>query len=297
MVAIPNDRPIIVKSKRLFLLAFILFSVWYAVGFIGALIATQANAIYFEDIKTISEQTVESVSFQSTNDVTISAWFVPSSTGNDTVVVVLSGIRGNRLNCMRHAEFYLKKGYGVLLPDLRATGKSDGRYVTLGWQERHDLLAACDFLKQKGVAYIGAHGMSLGAATIIYSFQEKIDYAFVVLESSYDNIYNAFYNRLPILGLDHFIFHPLRFWAEYLMEVETEQLCPEEFVHLYQGNILFIAGDSEHQVKVADTEYLYQKCTSSHKTLYWMKGRKHVNFLKHYSEEVVPVFEDFFEKN
>lgn len=270
---------------------------WYGVGFLGAVFATQGLAVEFDDVEKISNQSVQAVSFKSTDDVIISAWFVPSKISNDTAVIVLSGIRGNRLSAVYHAEFYLQKGYSVLLPDLRATGKSKGKYVTLGWQERHDLLAACDFLEQKKYQHIAAHGMSLGAATIIYSFQEKTDYAFVVLESSYDNIYNAFYNRLPVLSLKHFIFHPLRFWTEYLMEVETEELCPEQYVHLYHGKTLFIAGDSEHQVKVADTERLYQKCTSPYKTLHWMKGKKHVNFLRHYSEEVRGVFDAFLLSN
>ncbi len=64
------------------------------------------------------------------------------------------------------AERLAKKGYDVVLPDLRAHGRSGGAFVTYGAKEKHDLKAVLDAL----IVPNGVHpdvyvfGVNLGAA-------------------------------------------------------------------------------------------------------------------------------------
>jgi hypothetical protein len=53
-----------------------------------------------------------------------------------------------------------------------------------------------------------AHGHSLGAATIAYSFKDFKDYSFVVLESCYDNIDHAFEHRMQRIHLPLLLAYP-----------------------------------------------------------------------------------------
>jgi len=142
----------------------------------------------------------EDQSFKSFDRVDISSWFLRNDSSKKAIIL-LNGIGANRLSLVSRGKFYLENDFNVLMPDLRGTGASGGDMITFGWQERFDLLACVDFLKEKGMEKIAVHGLSLGAATIVYSFQENPNYDFVVLESCYDNITNALKNRVDNLSL------------------------------------------------------------------------------------------------
>lgn len=62
-----------------------------------------------------------------------------------------------------------KMGYDVVLPDLRAHGRSGGRYVTFGAKEKYDVKAVIDALLGEGQIHepIYAFGATLGATIAI----------------------------------------------------------------------------------------------------------------------------------
>jgi dipeptidyl aminopeptidase/acylaminoacyl peptidase len=64
------------------------------------------------------------------------------------------------------AESFTEAGYAAVVPDLRAHGSSGGRYTSLGYHEKRDMVALLDHLQSKGydVSHVGVLGGSLGAA-------------------------------------------------------------------------------------------------------------------------------------
>ena len=85
----------------------------------------------------------------------------------DRVVVCVHGYKGNGIKDMAMvANFYLDHNCHVLLIDQRASGKSEGRYVTFGMKEHRDL---CDWLFFISDRYsnlpIYIDGVSMGATT------------------------------------------------------------------------------------------------------------------------------------
>ena len=174
-------------KKRLIQLTVFGFILWIMGSVLGSKIATMSHPKKIHDASNYFTQSVENHTFNSFDQVQISSWFIPNDS-TKRAVIILNGIGGNRLGLVERAKFYVEKNYNVLLPDLRGTGGSGGEVITFGWKERYDLEASVQFLKEKGMEEIAVHGLSLGAATIVYSFQEAPDYKFVVLESCYDNI-------------------------------------------------------------------------------------------------------------
>jgi uncharacterized protein len=104
----------------------------------------------------------EDVSFQSRDGLELSGWYLPSVNGAD--VILTHGFSANRLSVIPFAQLLNKHGYGVLLYDLRAHGRSKGNLCTWGWLEANDLLGALDYLvrRQGANARVGAFGLSLG---------------------------------------------------------------------------------------------------------------------------------------
>ena len=269
-------------SKRLFFFLGLALLLWIALGFVGSWISIQPRLVELESAEHYfgSKYQIEENTLEAEDGQKVVTWFAPNDSAS-TVVVLLAGIGGNRAGMVDRAKLYLNLGFGVLIPDLRGTGESSGGNITFGWEERLDLLAAVDFLQKKGTEHIAVHGVSLGAATISYTLPEQPPYEFIVMESPYDNIIQALENRVHLFNLPLFLFRPLIWWTEWRLNVSTEQLAPEIYVHLYQGPIFLMAGDSELKVKKAETQKIFHNMTSANKQLFFFQGAKHLDYLKY----------------
>ncbi len=260
------------------------FIFWMGGSLLGSKIATRVHPVSIPSPEKYFSQTVENQTFKSFDHIEISSWYIPIDSSKKAIIL-LNGIGGNRLGVVSRAKFYLENGFNVLTPDLRGTGSSGGDIISFGWNERYDLLACVDFLKEKGMEKIAVHGMSLGAATIVYSFQEKPKYDFVVLESCYDNITNALKNRVDKYPIPSFAFYPMTKFTEMRVEASSEDLSPEKFIGLNKSPMFILAGDSEIRVKKTETEKLFSKCNSITKHLHFFKKARHEDFMIRYEED------------
>ena len=233
-------------------------------------------------------QDVNELLLKTEDGLNIATWFLPNDS-TENVIILLNGKGGNRKGLIKRAKFYHHKGFNVLLPDLRATGESEGHMITMGWHEQKDLKACYNHLIEKGFQNIAVHGLSLGAATIAYSLAENPQYQFIILESCYDNIDQALTNRLHTYYLPSFFLVGTKWLTEYRLGVSAAQLRPEDYLHLAKAPTLFLAGDSELKVKKAETEKLFQQCASEKKELHFFKGAIHEDFMNRYEKELKQV--------
>lgn len=248
----------------------------------------------FEDPASLAGRPVEAVSIATDDGITLSAWYVKGA--SDRAVVLLAGIDSNRNSCRSRGEFYLEQGYGVLLPDLRGSGKSREGLVTIGWKERKDLVACYDYLKKQGYAHIGADGISLGAATICYAMPDLPDLSFAIIESSYDTLVNAVRNRLAMYYTPHFIAYPYYVAFSMFSGVPPWRMRPMDYVTRTSSPTLVLAGDSEVEIPMDETQSIYDRCTASIKELHFFKGAGHWNFLGKYPDEYKRVVLAFLDK-
>ncbi len=85
--------------------------------------------------------------------------------GYDRAVIILSG----RTESLRYGYYfakpYVEAGFNLLVVDSRCHGHSDGRFITVGFEESKDTLAWSRLLCEKyGVKTILYHGICIGAA-------------------------------------------------------------------------------------------------------------------------------------
>src|SRR5437660_75350 len=78
---------------------------------------------------------VESITFTTTDEQTLSGWLVPAD-DRKKAIVLLHGFTGNRKQVLPRARFFREQGYTALLYDARACGESTGDAVTFGYRER-----------------------------------------------------------------------------------------------------------------------------------------------------------------
>ncbi len=103
------------------------------------------------------------VTYRTSDGVTISAWYVPSS--NRAAVILLHGAGSTRSAVLDHAVVLARHGYGVLLADARGHGRSGGRAMDFGWYGDRDIGAAVSYLVTRpdvDASRIAAVGLSMG---------------------------------------------------------------------------------------------------------------------------------------
>lgn len=86
------------------------------------------------------------------------------------VVICFHGYTGEGLsNHMAIADYFLKHGYAMLLPDARAHGQSEGEYIGFGCLDRKDALGWINWVIQEcgDDVKIMLHGTSMGGATVL----------------------------------------------------------------------------------------------------------------------------------
>jgi pimeloyl-ACP methyl ester carboxylesterase len=120
--------------------AFVLFA-WHE----GTVLIAPSNC---EIGKPPANLPVQAIQFQSSSGATVHGWLLSGQPGKG-VVILMHGIRANRLQLVDHAEFLFHAGYSVLLFDFQAHGESIGRHITAGYLESRDAAAAVDFVRQK----------------------------------------------------------------------------------------------------------------------------------------------------
>lgn len=127
---------------------------------------------------------LEEITFPSRDGLRLSGWLSP--TRNGAWVILTHGFNSNRLGVLPIARMLARNGYGVLMYDLRAHGRSQGSLSTWGWLETQDLSGALDYLRNRpGVdgRRIGAWGVSLGAQITVRTAAESDGLQAVAVEN------------------------------------------------------------------------------------------------------------------
>jgi len=222
----------------------------------------------------------EAVAFSSQSGSLIHGWLsrVPSARG---AVLLLPGVRANRLSMVPRAEFLRRAGYSTLLIDFQATGESAGEAITFGWRERFDVLAAVAYVKNSMPATpVGVIGVSLGGAATLLA-TPPLDVQGAVLEAVYPAIDRAIVNRLEIrIGPVAPLLAPLLvLQLRPRLGIRPGDLSPVDHIAKLHCPVLLIAGAADRHTTVADTHRLFAAAREP-KDLWLIPNAAHVDFLE-----------------
>lgn len=140
---------------------------------------------YREPIGAPPSRAYEDVTFESTDGLELSGWYVPSRNG--AAVIVVHGGGGDRTGAVRHAELLVRHGYGVLVYDSRGRGESEGTPNAWGWGWEKDVDGALAFLDARDDVEdgrIGGLGLSTGADVLIHVAPERRELRAVVSDGA-----------------------------------------------------------------------------------------------------------------
>jgi uncharacterized protein len=226
------------------------------------------------------ELQAESVSFHSESGSLIRGWLSRGET-NRGVVLLLPGVRANRLAMVDRARVLYAAGYSTLLIDFQATGESPGNAITFGWRERLDVIAAVQTLRRMlPNEPIGIIGASLGGAATLLAVP-AVDVKAVILEAVYPSIDVAVENRLRMRfgSLGAALSPLLLVQLRPRLGVWPSDLRPIDRIALLQCPVLIIGGIVDQHTTADDTRRLYAAAREP-KELWLLPGAAHVDYLR-----------------
>lgn len=220
----------------------------------------------------------ESVQLRDSQGRLVAGWFLPGRAG-EGAVLLLHGVRGNRLQMQARARWLQRQGIATLLVDLPSHGESEGERITFGRHEALGAEAALAWLRQRSPGErIGAIGVSLGGAALLFA-QRQPELDALVLESVYPTIDDAVRARLAMRVGDAasralapllLVQVPLR------LGFGIDQLRPVDAIAAVQAPLLVISGTEDLHTRWTETEALFAAARAP-KALWPVKGAAHVD--------------------
>lgn len=178
------------------------------------------------------------------------------------------------------APAYEKAGFNVLVIDIRAHGKSDGKYDHVGLGEHIDTIKWGQLLHDRFCneeVYI--HGICMGANTAVLALTSPLCPSYFTGLIS-EGMYISFEeNYKQHMIYDHHPTFPIVSMVMYLVKKHTgtdvNTIKPIDLIDKVKVPVLFISGKNDFYSKADCTEMLYEKCGAQKKEIYWFNEGNH----------------------
>jgi fermentation-respiration switch protein FrsA (DUF1100 family) len=204
----------------------------------------------------------EDVAFTAEDGISLSAWYIPARNGR--TLIACHGIYDNREQFLEPAVALARHGYGFLIYDARAHGKSGGTLSSFGYHEIKDVAGAIRYLQTRpdiDPTQLGIIGNSLGGITAICAAARLPALRVIVSESAFADfardIRSAFtrFTHLPAFPFASLVI----FWGEHLAKITLKNIRPvRDIAALSPRPILLISDLADDIVEEPlDGELLY----------------------------------------
>jgi len=214
------------------------------------------------------------------------AYFIAANKPTKKTAILVHGYTDNAIRMMMIGYLYNHDlNYNVLLPDLRAHGKSEGNTIQMGWKDRIDVIHWIDVAK--GIygdsINIVVHGISMGAATTMMVSGETLpsNVKCFVEDCGYTSVWDEFSKELEErFNLPEF---PLMYATSLLCDIKYnwnfKEASPLNQVKKCRLPMFFIHGDADTYVPTWMVYPLYE-AKPAPKELWIVRGAEHAKSYK-----------------
>ena len=228
----------------------------------------------------LNQQTFEQMETTSQDGLKLKAMFLPADSKSDKVLIAIHGYRSyNIREYANYLKFYHELGFHILLPDNRAHGESEGKYIGFGWLDRLDCIQWIHYMKKyfHQDLQIVLHGISMGSATVLMASGEDLpdDVKCIISDCGFTSVLDEFKHELH----DHKIVSTLLIPTATLLSKKRvgysfKEASTIEQVKKSRTPTLFIHGDQDDFVPTYMVYDLYNACQAD-KELLIVEGAKH----------------------
>ena len=190
-------------------------------------------------------------------------WFINNS---NKWVIILHGYGSNGRLMYYVARKFHKKGYNVLVPDLRGHGISGGSYVGMCYHDSLDIIKWIkEIIKINKKSEIALYGVSMGASTSIMVSTKKLpkNVKCIISDCAFTSAYDILkyqlkrYKKIPAFPFLNII----NFICIFKNGYSLKECNPIDKIQKNKLPILFIHGDEDNFVPTYMVFDLYKKAT------------------------------------
>lgn len=251
------------------------------------------------------EQPHEDVWIRSHDGLKLHGTFFPQE-GSDRLIIGFHGYTSQGMSdYIGLSNYYLRRGYQLLLVDERAHGESEGTYIGFGCLDRLDAKKWIDYAQEKlgEDIKIWLHGTSMGAATVLMTAGLKLPDSVkgFIADCPFTTAWHVFAHVLK--SQYHLPAFPILNIADKMVQKRAgyslKQCNAAEEVKKTNLPILIIHGDADTFVPCAMGKEIYDACKGK-KELMIVEGAGHCeSFYKNreaYEVKLTAYFEEQGEK-
>jgi fermentation-respiration switch protein FrsA (DUF1100 family) len=190
---------------------------------------------------------------------------------------------------VKYMPMFRRRGFNILIMDLRHHGRSGGTNITFGLYEKQDMRAWMTWaLAQLGPGgIVGTMGESLGAAVALQHAAIDPRPAFVIADCPYSDL-----ERLVTYHLKkHYHLPPVpllyvgEFWCRLLSGMTFENASPLPVMEKVASPLLLIHGEDDNYVPAQMSRELFEAKTNGIRELYIVPSAGHAQALTSNPEE------------
>lgn len=251
----PARRRTLVRIARVLVpcLLLLLLGGYLGVSYIAAERLTRAsNHADAIDARLVSPD-ARAWSTRTADGLTLRGWYCPTA-GGRRLIVLVHGMGASWDHMAEIGRWMHRRGYDILLFDLRGHGTSDPARLSMGRREREDIRAVLAWAESEGYTpdRIGWLGHSLGAATLLMEAARNPEIQVAVVDSPFADLPDLLNTQLTKHSHLPSWFNPgILFVAHRAFGVRTDDLKPIRSAPAWGTRpLLLIHGEADSIVPV-----------------------------------------------
>ena len=262
------------------LVCLIFLVLFVALPVFGSFLITNSRFQYRERGPTTPEAvglSVMNAEFTSQDGIPLRGWWNPGDPSMP-VIIFVHGLNRSRLELLERAADANRRGYGVLLFDLRNHGQSGKAFTTIGVFESRDVCAASAWLRNNASGRPEIlWGVSMGASSAILAARQCPGFSAIISDSSFlsfrDTIAHhlTLFFRLPPFPIANLIVALTAFRVGF----NPDDGDVEAAIRELNIPILFIAGTADRRMPPALAEQMFKESPNPDKELLMIPGATH----------------------
>ncbi len=235
----------------------------------------------------------QNISFHTKDNLLIRGWFIPTQNPKAKTIILLHGYPADKGNIFP-AMYFLHKKFNLLLFDFRYFGESEGFYSTAGKNEVLDLLAAIQYLNNRGIHEVGVWGFSLGGAVALMAAEQSPAIKAIVLESPYARLDWMAEEYFRIAVIRYPLVQLVRLWTWLFLQFDIKNISPANAAKKLNIPILLIHSEQDNVVSFRHGLLLQQALQPNPRAQFiFTKANLHGQLIENYQT----IVDEFFSKN
>ncbi|MCP4230620.1 MAG: alpha/beta fold hydrolase [bacterium] len=190
----------------------------------------------------------------------IEGWYIPRENAAATVLM-LNGDQGRRDSLLGHARMFNDAGYACATFDYRHHGKSGDDAITYGAREKYDVIAATEYLQEKGFieGKFIVFGISMGASAALMTAPDLSGVDGYILNCAYAEFDIAFRNGIENMGFPQFPFYYIaRMFFKLLTGVDMKSIRPVDSADELDAPVLVIQAGRDVITRPVNGEMIFE---------------------------------------